>query len=168
MRSSELEATHPFPTAIDWCEIRYAGASLTGFRLPGPEVIERSAPVPTWVEALAQRVRSHVEGRLEDFIDAPYAWEQVAPFARQVYQAALRVKPGRTSTYGGLAAALGQPVGVARAIGTALGRNPWPLLVPCHRFLGADGRMTGFSAPGGIKTKLRLLAIEGAEMFGEA
>ena len=75
--------------------------------------------------------------------------------------------PGQTSTYGQLAAAIGRPLSEARAIGTALGQNPWPLLVPCHRFIGADGRMTGFSAPGGIKTKLRLLALEGVELFAE-
>ena len=70
-------------------------------------------------------------------------------------------------SYGQLAAAIGQPAAAARAVGTALAENPWPLLVPCHRFIGADGRMTGFSAPGGIKTKLRLLALEGAELFAE-
>jgi methylated-DNA-[protein]-cysteine S-methyltransferase len=77
----------------------------------------------------------------------------------------LRVAPGMTKTYGWLAAAIGQPVSASRAVGTALGQNPWPLLVPCHRFVGADGKMTGFSAPGGVQTKLRLLSIEGAELF---
>ena len=67
----------------------------------------------------------------------------------------------------GAARALGQPPGVSRAIGAALGANPWPLLVPCHRIVAADGKMTGFSGPGGIRTKLRLLALEGAELFAE-
>lgn len=104
---------------------------------------------------------------MQDFADLPYAWSRVSPFQRQVYEVALEVKPGQTWTYGQLAGAVGQPPAAARAIETALGQNPWPLLVPCHRFIGADGRMRGFSAPGGISTKLRLLALEGVEFFPE-
>ena len=110
--------------------------------------------------------RRHLAGEMQDFADLPYAWSRVYSFQRAVYEAALH-KPGQTWSYGQLAAAVGQPTKTARAVGTALGKNPWPLLIPCHRFIGADGRMTGFSAPGGIKTKLRLLALEGAELFAE-
>ena len=62
---------------------------------------------------------------------------------------------------------LGLPAGSARAVAAALGANPWPLLVPCHRIVGADGGMTGFSGPGGIRTKTRLLALEGALLLSE-
>jgi methylated-DNA-[protein]-cysteine S-methyltransferase len=103
---------------------------------------------------------------MQDFADLPYSWNRVSAFQRVVYEAALRVKPGQTISYGQLADAVGHPSS-PRAVGHALARNPWPLLVPCHRFIGADGRMTGFSAPGGIGTKLRLLALEGAELFAE-
>jgi methylated-DNA-[protein]-cysteine S-methyltransferase len=102
---------------------------------------------------------------MQDFADLPFSWNRVSAFQRSVYEAALRVKAGNTITYGELAAALGQTSATARAVGHALGQNPWPLLVPCHRFIGADGHMTGFSAPGRIRTKLRLLALEGTEMF---
>jgi methylated-DNA-[protein]-cysteine S-methyltransferase len=102
-----------------------------------------------------------------DFSDCPLAWDSVTNFQSQVYRAALEVKSGLTATYGDLARAIGQPPGASRAVGTALGQNPWPLIVPCHRFVGANGKMTGFSGNGGIATKLKLLAIEGSELFGE-
>jgi methylated-DNA-[protein]-cysteine S-methyltransferase len=103
---------------------------------------------------------------MQDFAGEPFAFEALTNFQREVYRAAVQVKAGQVETYGGLARRMGYPVSASRAVGTALGQNPWPLLVPCHRFVGADGRMTGSSAPGGVRTKLRLLAIEGAEMFG--
>jgi len=157
-----------FPTALGACAVSWEGAEVTGFRLPparGASV--EAAAAPDWIRALAARVQRHLSGEPQDYADVPYAFDRVSPFQREVYVAALQVKPGQTLSYGGLAAAIGQPPAAARAVGTALGQNPWPLLVPCHRFVGADGKMTGFSAPGGIKTKLRLLALEGAQLFAE-
>ena len=87
--------------------------------------------------------------------DGVGAWEL------DVYRAALAIPFGETRTYGELARALGRPE-AAQAVGQALGRNPWPIVIPCHRILAADGRTGGFSAPGGAATKLRLLEIEGA------
>ena len=74
---------------------------------------------------------------------------------------------GQTRTYGELAEMLDGPPGASRAIGAALGANPWPLIVPCHRILGAKGRLIGFSAAGGVVTKARLLVIEGAQLLAE-
>jgi methylated-DNA-[protein]-cysteine S-methyltransferase len=82
---------------------------------------------------------------------------------RRVHAAAREIPPGRTCTYGDLARALGD-VALARAVGQAMGRNPWPIVVPCHRVLGSDGTLTGFSAHGGIATKRRMLAIEGVQL----
>ena len=82
------------------------------------------------------------------------------PFARAVWSAARRVRAGRTVSYGELARAIGRP-GAARAVGGALGRNPVPLVVPCHRIVGATGALHGFSARGGVATKRRLLELEG-------
>jgi methylated-DNA-[protein]-cysteine S-methyltransferase len=79
----------------------------------------------------------------------------------RVYACTRAIPPGRTRTYGEIAAALGDP-GLSRAVGQALGRNPWPIVIPCHRVTAVDGRAGGFSAPGGAATKLRLLDIEGA------
>lgn len=157
--------TTRFDTPIGPCAIAWTADEITGFSLP-PATNPQDRPLP-WVGAIIARVKRHLAGEVQDFADLPYAWSRVSSFQRAVYEAALQVKPGQTWSYGQLAAAIGLPPVAARAVGTALGQNPWALLVPCHRFIGADGRMTGFSAPGGIKMKLRLLALEGAELFAE-
>jgi methylated-DNA-[protein]-cysteine S-methyltransferase len=90
----------------------------------------------------------------------------VADFHRRVYEASPRIGPGRTCTYAELAQRLGEP-GAARAVGQALGANPFAIIVPCHRVLAAGGRSGGFSAPGGVETKLRLLEIERARFGGQ-
>lgn len=154
-----------FPTPLGACRISWEGDRVTGFALPPVEATEDE--VPEWIADLIARVQAHLAGNLQDFAEVPFAWERVTDFQRAVYEQALRVKAGDRWSYGQLTKAAGQPMAAARAVGMALGQNPWPLLVPCHRFVGADGRMTGFSAAGGIQTKLRLLALEGAELFAE-
>ena len=84
-------------------------------------------------------------------------------FNLRVYELARGILPGQTLTYGEVAARLGEPH-AARAVGQALGTNPFPIIVPCHRVLAAGGKSGGFSAPGGARTKLRLLEIEGAPL----
>jgi methylated-DNA-[protein]-cysteine S-methyltransferase len=88
----------------------------------------------------------------------------VPEFNQRVYEAARLIRPGTTVTYGDIAGQLGVP-GSARAVGQALGRNPFPIVVPCHRVVAADGKSGGFSAPGGVSTKLRMLAIEGERLL---
>jgi methylated-DNA-[protein]-cysteine S-methyltransferase len=88
----------------------------------------------------------------------------IDPFRRAVFAATRAIGPGSTASYGEIARAIGAP-GAARAVGAALGSNPFPIVVPCHRVLAADGALTGFSAPGGIVTKRRMLEIEGAPGF---
>ena len=131
-------------------------AQLASF-LPPP------ASCPAAIAALVARVQRHLAGDLQDFADLTYDWSRVTEFQSRVLRAVLAVKPGRTATYGDLARVLGAKPGTARAIGGAVGANPWPLLIPCHRILGAGGRLTGYSAPGGLTTKAALLALEGAE-----
>lgn len=164
------------PTAFGVAAIVWHDAGVTGFWLPesAPGAIEAAlarrvsssaaAHVPAWVSELATRVSRHFEGRLQDFADAPLDWTIVGEFQREVYRHAQAVKAGSTCTYGEIARLMGLPAASARAVGAALGSNPWPLLVPCHRVVAASGKMTGFSAPGGIRTKTRLLALEGAEL----
>jgi methylated-DNA-[protein]-cysteine S-methyltransferase len=88
----------------------------------------------------------------------------VEAFPLSVYRATRAIGPGEVATYGEIARAIGDP-GAARAVGAALGANPWPIVVPCHRVLAADGALHGFSAPGGIVTKRRMLEIECAPGF---
>jgi O-6-methylguanine DNA methyltransferase len=90
--------------------------------------------------------------------------ETLPAFHRRVYDVARTIPPGTTRSYGDIASRLGEPH-AARAVGQALGRNPFPIIVPCHRVLAANGRTGGFSAPGGTATKLRLLAIEGERLI---
>ena len=90
----------------------------------------------------------------------------VPDFDRRVYAVARSIGPGCTLTYGEVASALGEAPQAARAVGQALGANPFPIIVPCHRVLAAGQRAGGFSAPGGTRTKLRLLEIEGAPLGG--
>ncbi|MFT3780643.1 MAG: methylated-DNA--[protein]-cysteine S-methyltransferase [Nibricoccus sp.] len=152
-----------FPTSFGRCAITWNNTALTSFHLPGAYADANTETVPpAWVATIITRVQNHFDGKLQDFADLKYDFSRVTPFQKIVYEAALAVKPGDVRTYGWLAAATGSPASASRAVGTALGRNPWPLLVPCHRFIGADGKLTGFSAPGGIATKERLLALEKA------
>ena len=90
-------------------------------------------------------------------------WGQVGDFDRQVLLFTAGIAWGRTCTYGEVAAGIGR-AGAARAVGAALGRNPWPVLIPCHRVLGAGGKLTGFSGAGGIETKKRMLAMENSTL----
>jgi methylated-DNA-[protein]-cysteine S-methyltransferase len=168
-----------FSTKFGTCGIAWGERGLTGFALPDTDdarleqrLASRSRPPdraepPAWVQAIIGRVQRHLAGEPQDFADLRYDYTVVSDFQRRVYEAALAVKSGQTQTYGYLATALELPPGGARSIGTALGENPWPLLVPCHRFIAASGKMTGFSAPGGIQTKTRLLALEGSQLISE-
>ncbi len=86
-------------------------------------------------------------------------WSAVGAFDRLVLRETLKIRPGGTLTYGQLAAKIGRPR-AARAVGAALGRNPWPVLIPCHRVVGKDGKLTGFSGFGGVRAKQRMLDME--------
>jgi len=107
------------------------------------------------------RIAAALGGAKDDFADLALDWRTVSAFDRAVYQEARAIPAGQTSTYGAIATALGD-VRDSRRVGQALGRNPWPIIVPCHRVTGAGGWMGGFSAPGGRDTKLKLLELEGA------
>ena len=128
--------------------------------------------VPTWFPELSRRLQSyyttHLRGRVgPDFSDSwrfwrlQLDWSQLTAFQRAVLEIVAAISRGERYTYGRVAHALGKPH-ASRAVGAALGANPWPVLVPCHRVVGANGSMTGFSAPGGISAKRRMLEMESA------
>ena len=167
-----------FDTPIGRCGIAWrdadAGPMITHFSLPdGTDAIlrehmkrkaggeETSSPQ---IQELIARIRNHLSGQLDPFLDVPLDLTGVVDFARDVYDFSRKIPPGATRTYGEVAKAIGQP-GAAQAVGQALGRNPIPLIVPCHRILAAGNRPGGFSAPGGTATKSLLLQIEGAVLF---
>jgi len=122
---------------------------------------------PAVIARAVQRVQAYLGGGLGPLRGIPIDLEGATPFKRRIYEALRSVPPGRTTTYAALAVAAGRP-GAARAVGQVMAQNPLPLLVPCHRVLGAAGELGGFSAWGGERTKLRLLTLEGADLRGVA
>lgn len=157
-----------FDTPLGRCAIRWHDAGLTGFELP--EAASRSddlAMPPAPIAAIIDRVCRHLSGDAQDFSDLVYDFSEVPPFNLAVLRATLAIKSGHIRSYGEIAAAIGEVPAASRAVGAALGANRWPLLIPCHRVVAADGRMTGFSGPGGVRTKTRLLALEGAQLISE-
>ena len=162
-----------FETAIGRCGLAWGPGGLAGVHLPEASGavtmarlwrrfpgMEAAAPPPEAAGAIA-RITAFLAGAPDDFRDLRLDLGAVGAFDRAVYAAARAIPAGTMVTYGALAARLGDPA-QARAVGQALARNPWPILVPCHRITAAEGRMGGFSAPGGQATKLKLLEIEGA------
>lgn len=109
-----------------------------------------------------------VSRQLHQYLDGiPVAFSVIldligTPFQKRVWEAIAAIPFGNTRTYGQLAAQVGSPTGF-RAVGGATGHNPVPIIIPCHRVMGAKGALTGFSAPDGIELKKKLLRLEGHE-----
>lgn len=128
---------------------RGTGAAVSGVHTPNGRL-------------LLQALEGYVAGDAVTWPELPLAWEKVSPFACKVLQTLFaEVGTGKTVTYGELAAMAGR-AGAARAVGGIMARNPWPLVVPCHRVLGANNRLHGFSGAG-LPMKAWLLTREGAE-----
>ncbi|MDQ6618069.1 MAG: methylated-DNA--[protein]-cysteine S-methyltransferase [Actinomycetota bacterium] len=121
------------------------------------EAREMTPPAP--VQDAIDRIAALLAGEGSDLSTIPLDMTGVPPFHRRVYQLARTIPPGQTRSYGELAARLGSP-GAGRAVGQAMRRNPFAVVVPCHRVVGAGGRLGGFSAYGGLGTKMELLALE--------
>jgi len=118
-----------------------------------------------WVGELAEKLRQFTEGEPADFSNVPLALDHLTPFARRVVTACRKIPWGQVTTYGALAAACGSP-GAARAVGSVMAKNRYPLVVPCHRVLAAGHELGGYSAPDGLRMKRRLLAMEGTAPAG--
>jgi methylated-DNA-[protein]-cysteine S-methyltransferase len=131
-------------------------------RFPGAR--EASPPPPVAEAILA--IERMLEGEKADLSEIALDLEATTDFEDMVYAAARDIPCGEVRTYGEIAQAIGEP-GAARAVGAALGRNPVPIVIPCHRVLGSHGKSGGFSAPGGAATKFRMLEIEGARRPGD-
>jgi methylated-DNA-[protein]-cysteine S-methyltransferase len=153
-----------FETAIGTCAVEWSDAGITRILLPGPGVHAAPCDPPAPVRAAIAGMAALLAGERRGLTRVVLDERGIDPFRRAVFAAARAVGPGATTSYGELARAIGAP-GAARAVGVALGSNPFPIVVPCHRVLAADGALTGFSAPGGIATKRRMLEIEGAPGF---
>jgi O-6-methylguanine DNA methyltransferase len=168
-----------FETAIGKCGIAWGECGVAGVQLPEAGEEETRARLlhrfpaagetapPHDVQRAVDDIVALLRGEARNLSAIALDMEGVPEFHRRVYDAARTIPPGETLTYGDIARQVGA-AGAARAVGQALGRNPFPIVVPCHRVLAAGGKIGGFSAQGGVETKQRMLAIEGARLNGAA
>jgi len=161
-----------FDTPISRCGIAWDGEMVVGVQLPEGRVADtrtrlrerfdgaREGTPPPPVQSAIDSIVASLRGEADDLVDVPLDLASLPRFQRKVYEVVRTIPPGETMSYGEVAATAGSP-GAARAVGQALGRNPYAIVVPCHRVLASGGKTGGFSATGGVSTKLRMLAIEG-------
>ena len=166
-----------FDSAIGACGIVWNTRGIAGVQIhDGTEAATRSrllrrfagaqeAKPPVHVQQAIDGVVALLRGEKRDLNDVTIDTEDLPELNRRVYVIARTIPPGSTLTYGEIAERLGDKL-LVREVGQALGQNPIPLIVPCHRVLAAGGKTGGFSAPGGVVSKLRLLTIEGAQPNG--
>jgi methylated-DNA-[protein]-cysteine S-methyltransferase len=166
-----------FDTPVGRCGIAWSERGIAGVQLP--EVNEAAtrarmlrrhgnvseAPPPPEIGRAIESITALLSGEAVALSETVIDMDGVPPFDRQVYEVARTIRPGATLTYGEVATRIGEP-GLARDVGQALARNPFPIVVPCHRVLAAGGKLGGFSARGGAATKRRLLAIEAVHAEG--
>ena len=160
-----------FDTPLGLCGLAWTPRGVKALQLPEetPEATrarlmrKSGAPFerrpPDEISEIVMRVGKLLAGRAVDLSDIALDMDRVGAFEAQVYAAARFIPCGATRTYGQIARAIGEP-GAARGVGQALGRNPFAIIVPCHRVVAANGKTGGFSAGGGVNTKLRILEIE--------
>ena len=162
-----------FDTAIGSCGIAWGERGIVAVQLPMSSAektrqrihqrypdIKQAIP-PAAVQNVIDGIVELLAGQPNDLSDVMLDLEGVPDFNRRVYDIARKIPPGKTLTYGDIAKRLGG-VELSRDVGQALGHNPCPVVVPCHRVLAAGGKPGGFSANGGVVTKLKMLAIDGA------
>ena len=161
-----------FDTAIGHCGIAWDGDTIVGVQLPEDRVEDTRGRVqerfgcatvgdpPTSVRHAIDEIVASLRGAPNDLDGIALDLAAVPPFHRRVYEVVRTIAPGETMSYGEVAMEAGSP-GAARAVGQALRRNPFAVIVPCHRVLAAGGKVGGFTANGGVSTKLRMLAVEG-------
>ncbi len=165
-----------FETALGTCALAYGPSGIAGLQLPEADLDEtvsrllmrfprarQQVPQGQVAEAISAITTLMATGR-GDLAFINLDMTGIAPFAQAVYARLRQVKPGFVTTYGELANEVGDP-GAARAVGIAMAKNPFPIIVPCHRVMAAEGKSGGFSGGGGLITKFKLLQIEGAMLI---
>jgi methylated-DNA-[protein]-cysteine S-methyltransferase len=166
-----------FDCAIGTCGIGWSVRGIVAVHLPEADErrtrarLQRRLPdategePPPDVQRAIDAIVALVAGEPRDLTGIVIDETGIPAFNRRVYAIARTIPPGATMTYGEIAKRLGDPL-LARDVGRAMGENPTPIVMPCHRVLAAGGKTGGFSANGGVTTKLKLLSIEGAQPGG--
>jgi methylated-DNA-[protein]-cysteine S-methyltransferase len=159
-------------TAYGWVGIAWSERGLVALSLPQATEVEAKGQLPAGsdpapiappgldVAALVGKLQAYFDGEAVDFYE-PLDKSIGTEFQRRVWALTQAIPRGQTRTYGQIARQAGSP-GAARAVGQSMARNPWPIVVPCHRVVGSDGSLTGFG--GGVDMKHRMLAMEGARL----
>ena len=153
-----------FDAAMGRCAVEWSERGLTRVWLPEAPAHRHSDEPPAEVAVAIDKLRALLGGDDVDLSDVEIDLDGVPEFDQRVYAVARGIPRGVTATYGELARKVGAP-GAAQAVGQVMGHNRFPLVVPCHRVVAAGGGNGGFSAPGGVDTKLKLLAIESVTLF---
>lgn len=176
MNASTNADTHVFPSQLSWMALAWTERGLARFTFGHPSAAaaiasleadaewttSRQGELPEWVADLARRLTSYAAGSNEQFDDIPLDLSRLTAFQQKVVAKCRRISRGKTRSYGEIAAAVGAP-GAARAVGSVMANNRFPIIIPCHRVVGAGGSLGGFSAPDGLDMKRRMLALEGHE-----
>jgi methylated-DNA-[protein]-cysteine S-methyltransferase len=181
MDSDQLVINHcVFDTTIGTCGVAWSEHGLLAVQLPARDraATERrligrtrssAAAPPPAIAALTADITRYLAGERVDFSAVPVDLSSLDPFRRKLYETMRALPWGTTTTYGALARTIGLANWEgARDVGEAMGRNPVPIVIPCHRVLAAGNKLGGFSAPGGAATKAKLLALEGVCFDGGA
>lgn len=168
-----------FDTPIGRCGVAWSERGIWGVQLPEADDAKtraslvqkapgtREIPPPTDVRQACHAIAELLKGEKRDLSFIALDMERLPAFNRRVYDITRTIAPGETLTYGDIAIRLGNKL-LSRAVGQALGQNPFPIVIPCHRVLAANGKTGGFSANGGVTTKFRMLAIERARIASAA
>lgn len=165
-----------FPSELGWMAIVWRGgkvcqltfgqpsavAALAQLEVGTENIVSDAQSLPDWVAAVVSNLQEYAAGQTVSFGQVPVAVDHLTAFQQRVVGECRKIRRGQTRSYGELAAAAGSP-GASRAVGNVMARNKLPILIPCHRVVGAGTSLGGFSAPDGLNMKQRMLRLEGAE-----
>ena len=172
---AEIQSAYLFPSDLGWMTVSFCGDRLSRVSFGHPSFAAAAAALPTGTEVAAdagevpppirktvERLQRFAAGAKDDFSDVELDLSHLTDFQRRVVKACRKIKAGQARSYADLAASAGSPR-AARAVGNVMRGNRFPLIVPCHRVIGSDGKLCGFTSPQGLAMKERLLEREGAQ-----
>jgi methylated-DNA-[protein]-cysteine S-methyltransferase len=177
MATTKPIITHIFPSELGWMALAWTddrllrftfglpseAAAIASLEADGVFMTSETKSVPAWVAKCAERLQSYAAGNEEHFDDVPLDLSHLSVFQARVVRNCRRIGRGKVRSYGELAKSAGSP-GAARAVGSVMAKNRFPIIVPCHRVIGSGCSLGGFSARDGLNMKRRMLQLEGIEL----